>query len=608
VCSSDLRDLRDRANASVIPDTLYMQLRAKLPNKNDAKTIAEVLQTVYMADQRRQSTAEVRSKISLLESTLRTTRSAVDSLDRRIDNLLAEEQVTTLEQRETAQYSEIQNIQPVLVEIRQQRALAREQLSSYEQLLNSPSGVQYPDTIRAQAEAHPIIQGQDQLITTEKAAIRALLARYGENHRDIIRRRNLLAALEQERNSLLEKKTVELFHTSIESLRSTIANLQESENDLQERLRQAENELVGITQVLKQHDNLQLDRFEKQEYIKSLTERIAELSLLSETGGRIVLASAPAIPDELAFPRFKIVVGGTAFLVCAAFAGLILLKEIREQRVRGPQDILTIPRTKVLGVVPDLSLDPSNPESVEMASKDKPQGVISETYRKIRGSIIKHIDERGHKAILITAGMPGSGATSVTTNIAFKFAVTGTRVLIIDGNMRRPSMHKVFGLSQGPGLAECLLGTASIDDAIRQTTHGNLDLLTAGASTGSVYEKLPTDIMAAIMTRAREKYDLVLVDSSPGIVAEDAISIANHCDACILVAQAFSEKRGLIARLRNQLGDTKAEFLGVIVNRVKSSAGGYFKKNYQTTHDYTFGTGKENKANAKNTEKTETKV
>jgi len=584
-----LLDLRERVGASVIPDTLYMRMNARFSSRTDAKIIADVLTEVYRNDYRRQTNAQYNNTIQVLENTLRTTQEDIANIDRRLENLLAEEQVSSIEQRETSQYAEVQQIQPTLVEIRDQRAQMREQLSSFEQMLNSPGGVQYPDSIRSQAEQHPIVMAQDQAIANEKAALRSVRSRFGENHRDVLRRKSLLAALEQERNSLLEQKTHEIFRSSIEGLRSNIANLEESERDLQERLRQAQNELVEITQVIQRHDNLEQDRLENQEAIAELNARIQELQLKTQQGGRVSLVAAPDLPDAMAFPSLKVTVGGTAFLVVASVGGLILLKEMREQRVRGPQDVKAIPRTRVLGVIPDITMDPSKPESVEMASRDKPHGILGETFRQLRGSIMKSCDAHDIKTIHVCAGMPESGASSVVSNLAIKLCVAGERVLIIDGNIRRPRMHKIFGLSLAPGLSECLTQQHSLDDTIVSTSDSNIDLLPAGDAVDGVFEKLPTRAMAEIMRQARERYDVVLVDSSPGVVAEDAISIANHCDATILVARAYSEKRGLIARLRHQLGDTSAEFLGVVVNGVQASAGGYFKKNYKTTHDYTNG-------------------
>jgi Mrp family chromosome partitioning ATPase len=101
-----------------------------------------------------------------------------------------------------------------------------------------------------------------------------------------------------------------------------------------------------------------------------------------------------------------------------------------------------------------------------------------------------------------------------------------------------------------------------------------------------VFERFTGSSVAGIFRDLKQRYDLVLIDSTPGVVAGDAIAIAHHCDAVVLVVRALCEKRGLVARLRNQLGDTGAEFLGVVVNAVKPSAGGYFKRNFQVTHEY----------------------
>ena len=92
--------------------------------------------------------------------------------------------------------------------------------------------------------------------------------------------------------------------------------------------------------------------------------------------------------------------------------------------------------------------------------------------------------------------------------------------------------------------------------------------------------------MGQILAQASSEYDCVILDVAPAIVAGDAQTIATHVDATILVARALQEKRGQIARLKGELSDTRAEFLGVLVNGVKSSAGGYMRKNIRTSHKY----------------------
>ena len=82
------------------------------------------------------------------------------------------------------------------------------------------------------------------------------------------------------------------------------------------------------------------------------------------------------------------------------------------------------------------------------------------------------------------------------------------------------------------------------------------------------------------------KYDLVIVDTAPAMVAGDGLALASRCDSVVLVVRALAEKRGLVARIRDQLADTRAEFLGVVVNAVKASAGGYLRRNIRTSYEY----------------------
>ena len=121
---------------------------------------------------------------------------------------------------------------------------------------------------------------------------------------------------------------------------------------------------------------------------------------------------------------------------------------------------------------------------------------------------------------------------------------------------------------------------------VRALQDANLDLLSAGTAEQRVFEHLATEHMSRLLAEAGATYDLILVDVAPAVVAGDAAALANRVDASILVVRALSEKRGLVARLRSTLTDARAQFFGVVVNGVRSSAGGYFKHNIKATHAY----------------------
>ena len=237
-------------------------------------------------------------------------------------------------------------------------------------------------------------------------------------------------------------------------------------------------------------------------------------------------------------------------------------------------------------MVPDAAEDPAAPSSVETAFRDRERGVMAESFRQVRTNVLRRMQQMGHKSLLVVAGLPGSGATSTVTNLAYACASADRRVLVIDANLRRPGLHKIFGLPDSPGLADVLAGARSLEDAVQRSADQRVDVLPAGSREARVYERLSTDAMAALLRQAGEKYDLILIDVAPMVVSGDGLGIAQRCDASMLVIRALSEKRGMVARLRSELADSKAELLGVLVNGVKSSAGGYLKGNIRATHEY----------------------
>jgi capsular exopolysaccharide synthesis family protein len=240
-----------------------------------------------------------------------------------------------------------------------------------------------------------------------------------------------------------------------------------------------------------------------------------------------------------------------------------------------------------LGWVPDGAEDPvAAGAAIETAFRDRPKGVFAESFRQLRGSLTKRMAPAGHRTIVVCGGMPGSGTSTLVMNLGTAFTAADKRVLLIDANYRRPALHRIAGLQEAPGLADILARQGALEQCAQATSVAGLDVLSAGTREMRVYERLSTEAMSELLTIARSHYDIVLIDAAPAVVAGDALGIASRCDASILVVRAFSEKRGMVARIKNELSDAKAEFLGVVVNGVKSAAGGYLKGNIKAASEY----------------------
>src|SRR5690606_25382123 len=139
----------------------------------------------------------------------------------------------------------------------------------------------------------------------------------------------------------------------------------------------------------------------------------------TSTASRILRIQEATPPAEPSFPKIVIIVPIVTFLTVATVAGVIFLRELMEQRVRMPADVQLIPKARLLGVIPDVSEDPSKPTSVDSAVRDRPDGVIAEQIRQIRTAVSKARGAHsGGYAILVAGGMPGAGATSIIAALA----------------------------------------------------------------------------------------------------------------------------------------------------------------------------------------------
>lgn len=581
-----LNQLREITQARVIPDTNIVLMRVTTGRALDSKTIAEAITQVYLLDVQRRENSDKQDLIQSFEGRQRNLRRDLDSLDTRIENLLDEGQLVGLQTRDATQTGLIENLNVQIVTTRESLSAAREQLATYEGFLNAPGGTQYPETVRQSVEESPIVQQQKSQIAAQRAFLRATREEYGPNHREVRRLERTIRALEQERQSTVEGQLGEVFAATVENLRSTIDNLAATEADMLQKKSEAEEELAAITQRIKQHDNLQAEREELVALLAQLSTRITELNLLLDRSSRVQRLGGPNVPDFPSFPSLAVILPLSVVLICGVTGGLILLREVRETRARGPQDVASIRGTTVLGIVPTLEMDLSNPERVETASIERPDGIIAEQVRHIRSKILKASSSQDHKSFTFFSGLPGSGTTSVVLNVAARLAATGRRVLVIDANLRRPRQHDLLGFEMSPGLGEVLLEKTTLVEAVREAEFEGLFLLPAGERGDRVYERYTTQRLADIIRQAENEYDVVLIDTPPAVVAGDAFVIAGFSDAAVMVVRALSEKLGLIARLRNQINDVDTAFLGVVVNAVKPSAGGYFKRNFRATHEY----------------------
>ena len=581
--------LISNTRARALPGTYIIELSIGWKDPKDAHALVGLVRETYLRVLNEQRNLLNIPQRDAIDRSIRELDKKIKDLQDTRDLRLRSEQVDSLDERTNEATQGLFNILEQLTSVRMNIQAVEVQIKGYQDILNAPGGITYADDIREAVENDPLIRGIIEQITTLKTSQAGMLQRgITPEHRAYQATQSMIDSWEQTLQTEREKLLRQRFDSIVESLMKAIAQLRAQEADLLAQREVYSKRLNDLSRL-----KAELTNIEQQitEFITARSELLASLEELRQldplaSAARIKVSQVERIPDKPVFPNIFIMIPGGMFLLLGLTGGTVFLREMLDQRVKGPSDVTIIPRTTLLGILPDASEDPDQPKSIPTVFRDHPRSVTAESVRQLRAPLTKQLKQKGHRTVMVMAAMPGSGATVVTTNLGLAFAASGHRVLVIDANFRRPNVHGALGLKEAPGLADVLSGDSTLADAV-QTVSETLHVLTAGSPAKRVYEALSTEAMSGVFDAARQQgYDLVFIDVPPAIVSSDGMAIANRCDATVLVVRAFNEKRGMVARLRNQLSETKGEFLGVVINGVRSAAGGYMRKNIKATHEY----------------------
>ena len=214
-------------------------------------------------------------------------------------------------------------------------------------------------------------------------------------------------------------------------------------------------------------------------------------------------------------------------------------------------------------------------EGLNLVTQNDPKNPAAEAYRVIRTSVQFAQAGKELKTIAITSCTPNEGKSMTIANLAIVLTQAGKSVLIMDCDMRNPTVHKNFNLSNKVGLSSCISMGTAVADAVQETGIEGLDALTAGVIPPNPSELLGSERMKNILQRAKEEYDYVLIDTPPVLPVTDSLVLGSMVDGLILVIDSGEIKVEMAREVKNQLVHAGANILGVVLNKVRSEHHGY---------------------------------
>ena len=239
----------------------------------------------------------------------------------------------------------------------------------------------------------------------------------------------------------------------------------------------------------------------------------------------------PKVPRELAIAML----GG----LLLAFA-LVFGFEYFDSRIKSPDEIKTHLGLPFLGLVPSVPVKAG--EQVLLGDKDVPPA-FAEAMNAIRTGVLFSSADEGSRTIVVTSTAPSEGKTVISSNLAASLAQAEQRTLIIDGDMRRPRIHEVFGYLQEPGLSNVLVGTAGLSDAIRKTSIPNLSVMAAGHIPPNPAELLGSKRFKDLLRELRRQFDWIIIDAPPVMAVTDAALVGNIATGVVFVVGAEMTSR-----------------------------------------------------------------
>jgi Mrp family chromosome partitioning ATPase/uncharacterized protein involved in exopolysaccharide biosynthesis/cell division protein FtsN len=473
------------------------------------------------------------------------------------------------------------------------------------------------------ARTEPVSVGDRVYIDTQNPAIMRLIA----TQTDLILERNNLALEvtgEHPRLQAIDDRLREVRRETRREVAAQIALLRNREEILGRQLGELMQRNREVPAVELSLARLQRDAKVNDDLLTLLKTRHQEALIKESEGVEEVTLVRPA--TEPSAP-----VGGEGLntIVIGALLGLMLglvlafVQETLDTSIGTIEDVESYLEVPVLGIVPHIDpretmqrlierrpalaqIDPDTLQShALLITHFDPKSPVAEAYRTLRTNVQFARLERGGKVLVVTSPTLQEGKTTTIVNLALTMAQSGQKTLLVGGNMRRPSLHRFFGIEREPGLSDILVGNASWRDCIRTVADilmgrfemedimaapglDNLHIIEAGPIPANPSELLSTSAMADFLRAVSAEYDIVLIDTPPVLPVTDSAIVAGQADGVLLVYQAGKVGRLVLKRAKAHLESTRAKVWGVVLNDVQTEVAGY---NY--THYYTHYYGEE---------------
>ena len=421
---------------------------------------------------------------------------------------------------------------------------------------------------------------------------RRLAERYRERHPNMI---DVMESLSQTELALDE--AVEMAVAKIES---EYLAAQSSFDDIEQQLQEQTDEIQRLNDLRVEYDSIaretEVDEFLYQYLVRRMRETTLTSSIESVTARQLDEAMAslrpvtPNIPLNLGFG----LLGGIGLGIGVAFVVAFL-----DDRVKSAFDIESIIGLPLLGIMPEVKkLKPEDKVKIAFTGTDRH---LVESFRSLHSSLKLGKQSNLAQCVMVTSSIPGEGKSFVSSNLALTHAVNGEKSILVDCDLRMPSVHKSHKLKNDKGVISYCHENLSLDDVIHKDVHPNFDILTTGGKAKNPTQTINSVAFENMIAELRKRYARIIIDTPPLAAVSDGLIILQHTDGALFTLKFNKVRRRAAKHNVRRLMSSETPVFGAVLNHLNISVGGYYYAQYydRSYRDYYFvkdGTKREKQA------------
>ena len=533
----------------------------------DPKFAAEAVNTLideYVSENLEIKLRSTQGMLDWLDKELETQQKRVEESEKALAEYREKENALSLDDKQNIVLSRLNQLNDAQTRARTARV---QKESLYNQVKSISSGTA-PDAIPIIAQ-NPTVQDRKGKLSELQREKAKLLERYGDRHPQVV---NINASLSDAQRQL----DLELA-LAVQSVRNEYETALLEERTLSKNLEGAKVEATDLNRKGIGYGVMEREAKSNRQVYEALLTREKELRVSANSRTNNI-----RVVDRAEIPRAPLTPGGRRTWLMSVLVGLTLSVAVAlsldymNDTIKTPEDVTRRLKLPFLGLVPAVRGD----KHPLLASSQVPHD-FGESFRSLRTSLLSKYPEDGTKILIVTSAQPLEGKTTTAANIAMALAYGGSRVLLIDADMRRPGLHRPLRLTNERGLSQVLTGQARVRDVIQRTVDPNLLAITAGRMPPNPSELLSSERMKTLLTNlAHGPFNWIIIDTPPVLAVTDAVILAPMVNGVTFVVGAEMTRRRLAERAIEIVMQSRPRYAAVVLNKVNFARNKYYYSRY----------------------------